>query len=121
MTDIIVKRSELGKNYGIILVPEGLIEFIPEVAVLIAEINELVSREFEGDIREYVTSNLTQASATLFQFLPQSISQQLLLDRDPHGNVQVSKIDTEKLLILLVKKELENRQAQNKYSGKFLP
>ena len=121
VTDIIVKRSELGKNYGIILVPEGLIEFIPEVAVLIAEINELVSREFEGDIREYVTSNLTQASATLFQFLPQSISQQLLLDRDPHGNVQVSKIDTEKLLILLVKKELENRQAQNKYSGKFLP
>lgn len=111
VTDIIVKRAELGKNYGIILVPEGLIEFIPEVAVLIAEINELVSREFEGDIREYVTSNLTQASATLFQFLPQSISQQLLLDRDPHGNVQVSKIDTEKLLILLVKKELENRQA----------
>jgi pyrophosphate--fructose-6-phosphate 1-phosphotransferase len=116
-----VKRSELGKNYGIILVPEGLIEFIPEMAVLIAEINELVSREFEGDIREYVSSSLTESSAALFNFMPQGISQQLLLDRDPHGNVQVSKIDTEKLLILLVKKELELRQAQNKYSGKFLP
>ena len=121
VTDIVVKRSELGKNYGIILVPEGLIEFIPEMAVLISEINELVSREFSGDIREYVSSNLTTASADLFSFLPQGISQQLLLDRDPHGNVQVSKIDTEKLLILLVKKELELRQAENKYSGKFLP
>lgn len=121
VTDIIVKRAELGKNYGIILVPEGLIEFIPEMAVLISEINELVSREFDGDIREYVTNHLTVTSAALFTFLPQGISQQLLLDRDPHGNVQVSKIDTEKLLILLVKKELELRQAENKYSGKFLP
>lgn len=65
-----MKRSELGKNYGIILVPEGLIEFIPEMAVLISEINELVSREFSGDIREYVSSNLTTASADLFSFLP---------------------------------------------------
>lgn len=99
--------------------PEGLIEFIPEMAVLISEINELVSREFQGEIREYVASNLTEGSAALFNFLPSGISQQLLLDRDPHGNVQVSKIDTEKLLILLVKKELEQRQAENKYSGKF--
>lgn len=65
-----MKRAELGKNYGIILVPEGLIEFIPEMAILISEINELVSREFEGDIREYVSSNLTVASAALFSFLP---------------------------------------------------
>lgn len=116
-----MQRAKLGKNYGIILVPEGLIEFIPEMAVLISEINELVSREFSGDIRDYVSSNLTESSAALFSFLPKGISQQLLLDRDPHGNVQVSKIDTEKLLILLVKKELELRSAQGTYSGKFLP
>lgn len=121
VTDIICRRAELNKNYGIILVPEGLIEFIPEVAVLIGEINELVAREFEGDIREYVVASLTETSQALFNFLPPSISQQLLLDRDPHGNVQVSKIDTEKLLILLVKKELELRQSQNTYSGSFKP
>ena len=101
--------------------PEGLIEFIPEVAVLISEINELVSREFEGDIREYVGANLTDTSKALFDILPNSISQQLLLDRDPHGNVQVSKIDTEKLLILMVKKELEIRKANNQYNGNFKP
>lgn len=121
VTDIICKRAELGKNYGIILVPEGLIEFIPEVAILISEINELVSREFSEDIRDFVTRHLTSTSQALFNLLPPSISQQLLLDRDPHGNVQVSKIDTEKLLILLVKKELELRQSENKYSGSFKP
>ena len=62
VTDIICKRAELGKNYGIILVPEGLIEFIPEVAVLIGEINEIVARPFEGDIREHVTRHLTITS-----------------------------------------------------------
>ena len=119
VADIICKRSSLGKDYGIILVPEGLIEFIPEMAVLISEINELVSREFQGEIREFVVKNLTFTSQALFNFLPPSISHQLLLDRDPHGNVQVSKIDTEKLLILLVKKELELRRQSNSYSGKF--
>ena len=121
VTDIICKRAERGKNYGIILVPEGLIEFIPEMAVLISEINELLSRQFEGDIRDYVVRHLSVTSQALFNFLPQGISQQLLLDRDPHGNVQVSKIDTEKLLILLVKKELELRQSEGNYGGKFLP
>ena len=109
VADIICKRAELKKDYGIILVPEGLIEFIPEMAVLISEINELLSKEFEGDIREYVVNHLTFTSQALFNLLPTSISSQLLLDRDPHGNVQVSKIDTEKLLILLLKKELANR------------
>lgn len=115
------KRAALGKNYGIILVPEGLIEFIPEVATLISEINDLVAREFTGDIRDYVVNHLTFTSQALFNFLPPSISSQLLLDRDPHGNVQVSKIDTEKLLILLLKKELEVRKADGRYTGKFAP
>jgi diphosphate-dependent phosphofructokinase len=109
LADLICKRAELKKNYGVILVPEGLIEFIPEVKKLISEINELVSKAFEGGIREYVGSNLSDDSKVLFNFLPKSISDQLLLDRDPHGNVQVSKIDTERLLILLLRDELDNR------------
>ena len=102
VADIICKRSDIGKNYGVILVPEGLIEFIPEMSVLIHEINEILAKPHEGDIRKYVQKHLTFSSQTLFNFLPISISNQLLLDRDPHGNVQVSKIDTEKLLILLL-------------------
>lgn len=91
------------------------------MSVLIKEINELLSKPFEGDIRKYVASHLTYASQALFNFLPGSISNQLLLDRDPHGNVQVSKIDTEKLLILLLQAELRNRRQENKYSGRFQP
>lgn len=114
-------RSNIGKDYGIFLVPEGLIEFIPEMSVLISEINELLSKPFEGDIRGYVKKHLTFSSQALFNFLPQSISNQLLLDRDPHGNVQVSKIDTEKLLILLLQAELRTRKEDNAYSGIFQP
>lgn len=109
LANLICKRDELKKNYGVILVPEGLIEFIPEVKVLISSINELLSKPFEGDIREYVSSNLSEESRNLFNFLPKAISDQLLLDRDPHGNVQVSKIDTERLLILLLRDELDAR------------
>lgn len=87
MADIIQKRSENGKDYGIILVPEGLIEFVPEMAVLISEINELLAKEFKGDIRDYVIKHLSFVSQALFKLLPYSISEQLLLDRDPHGNV----------------------------------
>lgn len=87
VADIIVKRTERGKNYGVILVPEGLIEFIPEMGILIGEINDIVSHEFTGDIKAYVLSKLTPESKHVFQFMPHSIAQQLLLDRDPHGNV----------------------------------
>ena len=87
LADIIVKRSDLDKNYGVFLVPEGLIEFIPEMGLLISEINEILSKEVSGDIREHVAKNLTITSQALFNFLPWSISDQLLLDRDPHGNV----------------------------------
>lgn len=121
VADIICGRSQIGKNYGVILVPEGLIEFIPEMGTLIMEINDILAKPFEGEIRKYVTKNLTTASRELFNFLPQSISNQLLLDRDPHGNVQVSKIDTEKLLILLLQTELRKRRATKSFSGKFKP
>jgi pyrophosphate--fructose-6-phosphate 1-phosphotransferase len=105
----------------VVLVPEGLIEFIPEMGTLIGEINEILSKPFEGAIREHVNNNLTKNSHDLFNFLPSSISNQLLLDRDPHGNVQVSKIDTEKLLILLLQTELRNRRQENDYNGTFKP
>jgi pyrophosphate--fructose-6-phosphate 1-phosphotransferase len=68
-----------------------------------------------------VTNNLSEDTRTLFTFLPKAISDQLLLDRDPHGNVQVSKIDTERLLILLLRDELDNRQLEGKYHGHFAP
>jgi diphosphate-dependent phosphofructokinase len=71
----------------VILVPEGLIEFIPEVNILIKEINEIVSKPFSTTIREHVQANLSEASRKLFDFLPKAIQDQLLLDRDPHGNV----------------------------------
>ena len=99
------------------MVPEGLIEFIPEVNLLIKEINEIVAKPFENDIRDHVGANLTAESRTLFQFLPRAISDQLLLDRDPHGNVQVSKIDTERLLILLLRDELDTRTQDGSYRG----
>lgn len=101
--------------------PEGLIEFIPEVKTLIKEINEIVSKPFESDIREHVQGHLTAQSKALFSFLPKAISDQLLLDRDPHGNVQVSKIDTERLLILLLRDELDVRTQEGTYKGSFLP
>lgn len=121
IADTIQKRAQKGKNYGIILVPEGLIEFIPEMGVLISEINEILAKEFSGDIEEYVLSNLSDSSRALFKRLPGSVSSQLLLDRDPHGNVQVAKIDTERLLILMAMKELENRKKAGIYQGNFRP
>ena len=116
-----MKRSERGKNYGVILVPEGLIEFIPEVKVLIREINDILAKEFQGELEAHVVKSLTESSRALFNTLPRAVSRQLLLDRDPHGNVQVSKIDTERLIILLVMRELENRRRSGVYSGRFKP
>jgi diphosphate--fructose-6-phosphate 1-phosphotransferase len=119
--DTICKRAERGKDYGIILVPEGLIEFIPEVKILISEINEILSAEFTGDIQTYVLSKLSESSRALFNRLPSSVSSQLLLDRDPHGNVQVSKIDTERLLILMAIEELDHRKKAGIYKSTFKP
>jgi 6-phosphofructokinase len=87
VADIIQERCDRGKDYGVILVPEGLIEFIPEMGQLISQINEILANDFEGDIEQYVVSNLKEAQKSLFNRLPRAISSQLLLDRDPHGNV----------------------------------
>ena len=99
---MIVKRSEEGRNYGVVLIPEGLVEFIPDITTLIQEINTLLAQGNEN-----VEQNLSPQSANTFAFLPAEIRSQLLLERDPHGNVQVSQIATEKMLMQLVKERLK--------------
>lgn len=109
IVDIICKRSDLGYNYGVILVPEGLIDFIPEVQYLIAELNEILAHDVVDEDGLW-KKKLTNQSLQLFEFLPPAIQEQLMLERDPHGNVQVAKIETEKMLIQMVETELEKRK-----------
>ncbi len=123
---VIVDRAEHGRNYGTILIPEGLIEFIPAMKKLIAELNDMLAHNedfsaltTEEEQREYVKSALSAESLPIFRSLPKTIARQLTLDRDPHGNVQVSLIETEKLLIEMVAKRLARLKAESKYKGKF--
>jgi len=127
ITDIIVKRAEMKKNFGIALVPEGLIEFVPEMKELISSLNDILS-ENEATInsmntleekKNFVCEKLPENLASLMKSLPGIISSQLLIDRDPHGNVQVSQIETEKLLIEMIKKKLSELKKDGKYGGKF--
>eukprot|EP00262_Sarcandra_glabra_P021249 TRINITY_DN8873_c0_g1_i1.p1 TRINITY_DN8873_c0_g1~~TRINITY_DN8873_c0_g1_i1.p1 ORF type:complete len:599 (+),score=111.72 TRINITY_DN8873_c0_g1_i1:104-1798(+) len=118
ITDVICMRADLGFNYGVILIPEGLIDFIPEVQQLIAELNEILAHDVvdEGGLWK---KKLQPQSQLLFDFLPQAIQEQLLLERDPHGNVQVAKIETEKMLISMVETELEKRKQEGRYTQQF--
>nr|KJB67273.1 hypothetical protein B456_010G184300 [Gossypium raimondii] len=118
MVDVICKRAELGYNYGVILIPEGLIDFIPEVQQLIAELNEILAHDVV-DENGLWKKKLTDQSLKLFEFLPQAIQEQLMLERDPHGNVQVAKIETEKMLIQMVETELEKRKQEGSYKANF--
>ncbi|KAL8140328.1 hypothetical protein V2J09_006349 [Rumex salicifolius] len=118
IVDIIRKRSELGYNYGVILIPEGLIDFIPEVQKLIAELNEILAHDTVDETGQW-KKKLTGQSLELFDILPQAIQDQLMLERDPHGNVQVAKIETEKMLIQMVETELEKSKKEGLYSGDF--
>jgi pyrophosphate--fructose-6-phosphate 1-phosphotransferase len=116
IADTVAARAAKGDNFGVVLIPEGLIEFIPEMKVLIAELNDLLAHE--SDIK-VALSKLTKASADAYNSLPDAIAKQLTLDRDPHGNVQVSLIETEKLLIEMVGKRLTAMKAEGSYKGKF--
>ncbi|MBQ3310532.1 diphosphate--fructose-6-phosphate 1-phosphotransferase [bacterium] len=127
--DVIVRRVDMGKNFGIIVIPEGLIEFIPEMKSMIASLND-ITHDLENDSNytnaktlkekfDIILSKLDENNAKVFDSLPELIKSQLLMDRDPHGNVQVSKIETEKLLIEMIKKNLSELKKQGKYTGKF--
>lgn len=123
---IIVDRANHGLNFGTVLIPEGLIEFVPAMKKLIAELNELLAAndEFntlvtEEEKRQYVKTKLTPTSREVYSDLPSGIARQLTLDRDPHGNVQVSLIETEKLLIEMCAKKLAKLKAEGIYRGKF--
>lgn len=126
IADIVAARAAEGKNFGTVLIPEGLIEFIPAMKKLIAELNDLLAakgEEFakvaEADQRQWVINNLSEENAAIYASLPAGVARQLSLDRDPHGNVQVSLIETEKLLSEMVGKRLEQMRAEGKYNGKF--
>ena len=129
MCDIIVRRADMGKNFGIAVIPEGLIEFIPEMKSMISNLNDIMA-SLENDpsfvnattIRdkfEIVENRLDPANAKVYNSLPALIKGQLLADRDPHGNVQVSKIETEKLLIEMISTRLDELKSQGEYIGKF--
>ena len=123
---VIAKRAEAGLNFGTVLIPEGLVEFIPAMKTLIGELNDLLAHnddfndlESDEEKRTYVTGKLSSASADVFASLPKGIAKQLTLDRDPHGNVQVSRIETEKLLIEMVENQLKEWKCDGKYNGAF--
>ena len=129
MSDIIAKRAAMGKNFGIAVIPEGLIEFIPEMKSMISNLNDIMA-ELESDpsfvnatsIREkfeIVERRLDDSNASVYNSLPSIIKEQLLADRDPHGNVQVSKIETEKLLIEMISTKLAEMKSEGEYVGKF--
>ncbi|TFH05602.1 MAG: diphosphate--fructose-6-phosphate 1-phosphotransferase [Spirochaetales bacterium] len=123
----VLARSGNGENYGVVLVPEGLIEFVPEMKSLIGELNDLLAanaRHFSTlhtyeDQAEWVNKNLTRDSSYVFSTLPNEIQRQLLMDRDPHGNVQVSRIETEKLLVELVGDRLAELKNRGEFPGSF--
>ena len=123
---VIVNRANHGLNFGTILIPEGLIEFIPAMKTLISELNDLlahnddfVALSTDEEKRQYVKGMLSPVSSDIYRSLPKGIAKQLTMDRDPHGNVQVSLIETEKLLIEMVAKRLAQLKAEGKYKGKF--
>lgn len=123
---VVVYRAKHDLNFGTILIPEGLIEFIPAMKKLIEELNDLLVQNddfnalvSDDEKREYVKGMLSHDSCEIYRSLPKGIAKQLTLDRDPHGNVQVSLIETEKLLIEMVAKRLAQLKAEGKYKGKF--
>ncbi len=128
IADAVEKRGNNGENFGVAIIPEGIVEFVPEFSALIAEINELLAGENTAKFNalpdwnakyDFIKSGLSAESFKVFDILPQGIQQQLFLERDPHGNVQVSLIESEKLFSEMVKAELAKRKEAGTYKGKF--
>ena len=126
IADIVARRAENGNHFGTVLIPEGLIEFIPAMKKLIHELNDYLAHhdeEFKRIKRSHqvvhIMDKLSPENAKIFASLPENVARQLTLDRDPHGNVQVSMIDTEKLLAEMVGNRLTEMAAEGKFKGKF--
>lgn len=127
IANIIARRAEKGYDFGTVLIPEGVVEFIPAMKKLISELNDTLAKfesevlvlESNRDKRDFVASKISAESSEVFRSLPNNIANQLMADRDPHGNVQVSMIETEKLLIDMVKAKLKAMKKEGNYVGKF--
>ena len=125
---VVAYRAEQGNNFGVVLIPEGLIEFIPAIGRLIQELNDLLAAHGadylnldKGAQRKYILEHLSAENKATFETLPEGVARQLSLDRDPHGNVQVSLIETEKLISEMVAAKLDQWKKEGKYAGKFSP
>ena len=123
---VVAQRAAAGNNFGVVLIPEGLIEFVPAIGRLIQELNDLLAAHGadykdldKAAQREYILAHLSKENAETFATLPEGVARQLSLDRDPHGNVQVSLIETEKLLSEMVAAKLDEWKKEGKYVGKF--
>lgn len=126
IANAVAERAAKGDNFGTVIIPEGLIEFIPAIKKLIAQLNDVLAlpeaQALSGnDQIDFAKSHLTEENLAVFNSLPTSVARQLALDRDPHGNVQVSLIETEKLLSEMVAKKLGQMKNDGKYQGKFSP
>lgn len=128
IASVVAHRANEGNNFGVVVIPEGLIEFIPAIGRLIGELNDLLAahgadyKDLDKDAqRKYILEHLSEANRSTFETLPEDVARQLSLDRDPHGNVQVSLIETEKLLSNMVAAKLEQWKKEKKYDGKFSP
>ena len=128
IADSVETRGNNGNNFGVAIIPEGIVEFVPEFSKLISEINELLAGSKTEEFNalpdwaakvDFIKAGLSAESFKVFDILPQFVQQQLFLERDPHGNVQVSLIESEKLFSEMVKEELAKRKAAGTYKGKF--
>ncbi len=128
IADAVEKRAAEGLNFGVAIIPEGVVEFVPEFSALIKEINELLAGSKADEFNSlatweekyaFIEKGLSKEAMAVFAVLPQAIQQQLFMERDPHGNVQVSLIESEKLFSAMVKAELDKRKAAGTYKGKF--
>ncbi len=124
IAQIVADRAADGNNFGTVLIPEGLIEFIPAIKKLISQLNDVLANPDAQNLGrseqiDYVKNHISADNLAVFNSLPTSVARQLALDRDPHGNVQVSLIETEKLLSTMVAAKLENWAKEGKYVGKF--
>ena len=126
IAEVVAYRASQGNNFGVVLIPEGLVEFIPAIGRLIQELNDLLAAhgadyaDLDKDAqRAYILAHLTEENRATFETLPEGVARQLSLDRDPHGNVQVSLIETEKLISDMVGAKLVQWKKEGKYNGKF--